>query len=63
MGKVIIEVQDKQGTWRRYIECQNNAGTIKHYLQQALKSSSSPNAGKARAVDVDTKAVVDMEFA
>ena len=63
MGKVRVEVQDQQGMWHRYIECSDNAGTVSHYLRQAVKTSLARNSGKARAVDVETGAVVDMEFA
>lgn len=49
--------------WHRYIECQDNAGTVRYYLRQAVKTSLARNSGKARAVDVETGAVVDMEFA
>ena len=57
---VIIEVQNQFGKWDKFREISNNATGIKNGLQAALKSSKGKRSGKARAIDKDTKSVIDM---
>ena len=62
MARVRIDVQNQQGGWHRYVECHDSGSgsTVNHYLQQATQSALARNSGKARAVDVDTGAVIDI---
>lgn len=61
MGRIaIIEYQLPNGNWQKYIDGANKPAEIKRMLEACLRSSSWVT--KARAVDADTKQLLDMAF-
>jgi hypothetical protein len=61
-NKVRIEVQDQFGRWNKYTTTSNNPSSIKLSLQTALKTQLAAKSKKARAVDDETGALIDMQF-
>jgi hypothetical protein len=58
-GKVRIEYMNQFGEWQRYTTVSAFRTNIRAALQRAIRVQAC--AGKARAVDEATGAVVDME--
>ncbi len=61
-SKVKIQVQDQFGKWRDYSTVSGYASSIKQGMEAALKTSMGKNSGKARAVDAESGALLDMLF-
>lgn len=59
-NQVIIQVQSTSGVWTHFGSCQNHAPTIKQLFASALKGIEW--AVKVRAIDADTKQLVDMDI-
>jgi hypothetical protein len=57
---VKIEVQDQFGRWQHFTGVANNPSSIKLGLERALKTQLASKSKKARAVDSDTGALIDM---
>ena len=60
--RIRIEVQDQFGAWRVYTHTTANPSSVKLALNQAVKSQLAQKSKKARAIDPDTGALVDMVF-
>ena len=54
----IIEYQADSGVWLRFADCSNHASSITRMLDACLKSQSWIK--KARAIDSETKQLIDM---
>lgn len=59
-NRVIVEVQTSGGNWQRFCDGSAHPSDIKRMLDAALKSQSWIQ--KARAIDAETKQLVDMAF-
>jgi hypothetical protein len=61
MGTIaIIEYQADSGIWLKFGDCANKPGEIKRMLDACLRSQSWIK--KARAIDADTKQLLDMSM-
>jgi len=56
----IVEIQTTGGTWQRFCDGSKHPSGIKRMLDAALRSQSWVT--KARAIDADTKQLIDMAF-
>ena len=54
----IIEYQADSGVWLQFATCSNHPSSIKNMLDACLRSQSWIK--KARALDSDTKQLIDM---
>lgn len=54
----IIEYQANSGVWIRFGDCSNHPSSIKNMLDACLRSQSWIK--KARALDSDSKQLIDM---
>ena len=54
----IIEYQANSGVWLQFATCSNHPSSIKNMLDACLRSQSWIK--KARALDSDTKQLIDM---
>ena len=61
--KARIEVQNQFGQWRYVTTVTVLGPNVKHALQQTLRSQLAQAAGKARALDEETGALLDIETA
>ena len=61
-NKVKIQVQDQFGKWQNYTTVSGYPSSIKQGMEAALKTAMGENSGKARAVDAETGAMIDMLF-
>lgn len=59
-GIAIVEIQTSGGTWQKFCDGSNHPSDIKRMLDAALRSQSWVT--KARAVDAQTKQLIDMAF-
>ena len=59
---VIIEVQDQHGKWQRFCEKTNSPSSVKQGLEAALNTAFGKKSGRARAIDKDTKQIVDIIY-
>jgi hypothetical protein len=57
---VRIEVQDQFGSWKLFTNTSANSASIKLALAQALRSQLAAKSKKARAIDAQTGALIDM---
>jgi hypothetical protein len=60
--KVKIQVQDQFGKWQNYSTVSGYASSIKQGMEAALKTAMGKRSGKARAIDAETGAMIDMLF-
>jgi hypothetical protein len=56
--RAIIEYQADSGVWLRFGDCSSHPSDLKRMLDACLKSQSWIK--KARAIDADTKQLLDM---
>lgn len=56
----IIEIQTTGGTWQKFCDGSKHPSSIKTMLDAALRSQSWVT--KARAIDAETKQLIDMAF-
>lgn len=59
-NRVIIQIQSPGGVWSHFSSCQNHAPIIRQLFLSALKGNDW--AVKVRAIDEDTKQLVDMDI-
>lgn len=59
-SKVKIQVMDQFGKWQNYTTVSGYPSSIKLGMEAALKTAMGKNSGKARAVDAETGAMIDM---
>ena len=57
-SRAIIEYQADSGVWLRFGDCSSHPAEIKRMLDACLRSQSWIK--KARALDADTKQLIDM---
>lgn len=55
-----IEVQNQFGEWRYHTSVTISGPSVKQALEAALRSPLGRQSGKARAVDEETGALIDM---
>ena len=56
----IIEWQTPGGSWQRVCDCANNSATIKLIMEANFKAN--PRYHKLRAIDGQTKQLIDISF-
>jgi hypothetical protein len=56
----IIEYQADSGVWLQFATCSNHPSSIKNMLEACLKSQGWIK--KARALDANTKQLIDIAF-
>ena len=61
-NKVKIQVQDQFGKWQNYSTVSGYPSSIEQGMEAALKTAMGKNSGKARAIDAETGAMIDMLF-
>lgn len=61
ISQIDIEVQDQFGSWHHFTSVSNNGPVIKQALRNALRSPLGRKSGKARAVEIDSGYIVDIE--
>jgi hypothetical protein len=59
-SRAIIEYQADSGVWLRFGDCSSHPAEIKRMLDACLRSQSWIK--KARALDADTKQLLDMSI-
>lgn len=59
-NQVTIQIQSSSGVWTHHSSCQNHGPTIRQYFSSALKGVDW--AVKVRAIDSETKQLVDMDI-
>jgi hypothetical protein len=57
-SRAIVEYQADSGVWLRFGDCSSHPAEIKRMLDACLRSQSWIK--KARALDADTKQLIDM---
>jgi hypothetical protein len=57
-SRAIIEYQADSGVWLRFADCSSHSSDVKRMLDACLRSQSWIK--KARALDADTKQLIDM---
>jgi hypothetical protein len=57
-SRAIIEYQAESGVWLRFADCSSHPSDLKRMLDACLKSQGWIK--KARALDADTKQLIDM---
>jgi len=57
-SRAIIEYQAESGVWLRFADCSSHPSDIKRMLDACLKSQGCIK--KARALDADTRQLIDM---
>jgi hypothetical protein len=57
-SRAIIEYQADSGVWLRFADCSSHPSDLKRMLDACLKSQSWIK--KARALDAETKQLIDM---